>query len=58
MVYFLTLLLKWILGCFRFGYVDNTVHVERDLFGVGAPVLVVEAVSVFSVFFGIERVVA
>jgi hypothetical protein len=58
MVYFLTLLLQWILGCFRFGDVDNAVHVERDLFRVGAPVLVVEAVSIFAVFFGIERVVA
>lgn len=33
-------------------------HIERDLLRVRAPVLVVEAVCVFAVFFGVEGVVA
>jgi hypothetical protein len=34
------------------------VHVERDLLGIRAPVLVVEAICVFAVFLGIEGMVA
>ena len=33
-------------------------HVERNLLRVRTPVLVVEAVCVFAVFFGVEGVVA
>lgn len=32
-------------------------HVERDLFGVGAPVFVIEAVRVLSILGRIERMV-
>jgi len=52
------LLLQWVLGGFRFRDVDNAVHIERDLLRVRTPVLVVEAVCVFAVFFGVEGVVA
>lgn len=53
-----TLFLKRILGCFRFGDVDNAVDVERDLFCVGTPVLIVETIYIFAVFACGERVVA
>lgn len=42
---------------FRFGDVDDSVHVERDLLSVGCPALVAEAVDVFAVRVGSETVV-
>ena len=54
----LTLLLQGVLRRLRLGYVDDAVNVERNLLGVCAPVLVVEAVDVFAVLGRMERVVA
>jgi hypothetical protein len=54
----LTLLLQRVLGRFRLRDVDYAVHVEGHLLGVGAPVLVVEAVCVFAVLLSVECVVA
>lgn len=51
-------LLQRVLRGLGLGYVDDAVHVEGDFLGVGAPVLVVEAVGVFAVFGGGEGVVA
>lgn len=44
--------------CFVLWYVDYSVHVEADFFGVGGPVLVAEAVRVLSVVARFEGVVA
>lgn len=53
-----TLLLERVLRRLVLGHVDDAVHVEADLLCVCAPVLVVEAVGVLSVFGGGEGVVA
>jgi hypothetical protein len=55
LAHFLLQRVLWRLGL---GYVYDAVHVEADFLGVGAPVLVVEAVGVFAVFGSGERVVA
>lgn len=53
-----TFLLQRILWRLRLWDVDNAVHVERNLFGVGAPpMFVVEAVDVFAVRVRHERVI-
>jgi hypothetical protein len=54
----LTLLLQGVLRRLGLGHVDDAVDVERNLLGVCAPVLVVEAVDVLAVLGGVERVVA
>lgn len=43
---------------FRLGDIDDAVDIERDLLGVGAPVLVAEAVGVFAIAMGGKGVVA
>lgn len=53
-----TLLLQWILWRLRLGNVDDAVHVEADLLRIRAPMLVIEAVSVLSIFGRGEGVVA
>ena len=52
-----TFFLERILRRLVLGDVDYAVDVERDFLGVCAPVLVVEAVRVLSVFGRVERVV-
>jgi hypothetical protein len=54
----LTLPLQGVLRCLGLGHVDDAVNVERNLLGVCAPVLVVEAIDVLAVLGSVERVVA
>lgn len=54
----LTLRLERVLRRVRLGHVDDTVHIERHLLAGGAPALVAEAVDIFAVGLGFERVVA
>ena len=53
-----TLLFKRIARRLRFGHIDNAVHVEGYLLVVCGPVLVTEAVHIFSIEVRIEGVVA
>lgn len=53
-----TLRLERVLRRVRLGHVNYTVHVERHLLAGGTPALVAEAVDVFAVRLGFERVVA
>jgi hypothetical protein len=55
---YFTFTVEGIGGDIRLADIDDAVDVERDLLGVGAPVLVAEAVGVFAVVLGSEGVVA
>lgn len=50
--------LQWILWRFVFRYIDNSVHVERDVFCVCAPCFVGEAIQKLSVLGRYETVIA
>jgi hypothetical protein len=54
----LTLFLQRISWRVRLGHVYDTMHVERHLFAVCAPVFVAEAICVFPIPLGLKRVVA
>lgn len=47
-----------VLRSISFRNVDNAVNIERDFLGIGSPVLVTEAVSVFAVVLGKEGMIA
>lgn len=53
-----TFFLQWILRRLVLRNIDNAMHIEADLLGVGAPVLVVEAVRVFPILCRNEAMVA
>lgn len=57
-LYCCTFFLQWILGRLGLGNVNNAMHIERNLFCVGAPVLVAEAVCVAAVHGSGEGMVA
>ena len=54
----MTFTIEGVGGHLMLAHVDNSVDVEGDLLGVGTPSLVSEAVKVFSIVLGCERVVA
>jgi hypothetical protein len=54
----LTFLVQGIRRCFCFGHVDDSVDIERDLLGVGRPMLIAETIDVLSVLTCSEGVVA
>jgi hypothetical protein len=52
-----TFTVEGISGHFMLAHVDNSMDVEGNLLGVGAPMLVTEAVDVFAIMLGSEGVV-